>query len=55
MVAFYITCILFIVVILGVMLWAVTRVNILRSHEVPRARVPAHRRHVLVGIRPSLA
>ncbi|KJQ53085.1 cation:dicarboxylate symporter family transporter [Microbacterium sp. SA39] len=28
MVAFYITCILFIVVVLGVLLWAVTRVNI---------------------------
>lgn len=29
MVAFYITCILFIVVVLGTLLWAVTRVNIL--------------------------
>ena len=43
MIAFYITCALFIVVVLGSLLWAVSRREHLPHDEVPRPRVPAHR------------
>ena len=51
--AFYITCALFIVVILGGLLKVGRRRQHLQAHEVPRPRIPADLLHVLLRGRPA--
>ena len=55
MIGFYVTCALFVFVILGTLLRVVAGVNLLAAAQVPGTRVPADPVHLLLGVGAAAA
>jgi len=53
MVAFYITCLIFVVVILGLLLRAITGVGLFSLLRLPGSGIPADPVHLLIGVRTA--